>query len=493
MLGKIDRLYRDIEHKPGLQILLLALIVLFASALRFFRLGRWSFWIDEVYTLNRVLSNYGSLGEILRALPNKIWFTLSSVLTGGVLNSLGISEWSARLAPTIIGILTIVIFYFLVKKLFGWEVGLLTALLLAVAPWHIYWSQNARFYTSLLLLYSLALFAFFYAIERDRPAYIFLGFFLLYFAVSERFTAFFLVPVIASYILLLKLLPFEKPPGLRLRNIFLMALIPAIGIILIEGSSFIKTGSSYFYQGSLISSLRLLVPLPIDDPLRLLNFIVAYVGLPLICLGFAGGLYLISKRSRVGLLLLIGALIPIILLLLLNPFVKTQARYVFLTLPSWVILAAIAVKELFAMAKGQRRLLAIGVLVVLVFSAASAYPLYYQINNGNRRDWRGAFELVNSQSGPDDIVVATYEEMGEYYLDRDVLVWRNLQPNDLITGENRTWFVIDSDYVYSNGEMKEWVEKNGELIEVLYLRTTDEISLRIYYYDPLLDASSLAR
>jgi uncharacterized membrane protein len=104
---------------------------------------------------------------------------------------------------------------FSTEKIFGVQVALIALLLLAVSPWHIFWSQNARFYTSLMLFYAFALFSYFYGIESDRPLYIFAFIVLFYLAVSERLPAVFLFPVVLGYLLLLKILPFEKPSGLR--------------------------------------------------------------------------------------------------------------------------------------------------------------------------------------------------------------------------------------------------------------------------------------
>ena len=41
------------DFNSGLQYWLLAGITLLALILRFYKLGEWSFWIDEIFTVNR--------------------------------------------------------------------------------------------------------------------------------------------------------------------------------------------------------------------------------------------------------------------------------------------------------------------------------------------------------------------------------------------------------------------------------------------------------
>ena len=79
--------------------------------------------------------------------------------------SFGKDEWTARLIPALIGIFTIPVFYFLLKRTFNRCLAWMGSALLAVSTWHLYWSQNARFYISLLLFYTLASFFFFLGVE----------------------------------------------------------------------------------------------------------------------------------------------------------------------------------------------------------------------------------------------------------------------------------------------------------------------------------------
>lgn len=454
-----------------------------AIVLRFYKLGEWSFWIDEIFTIGHAQAHFSTIEKIIQNTPPaRNWVPISVISTASVLNLTGISEWTARLAPAVIGIISIPLLYFPVKCLFGVSVSLVTSLLLAVSPWHLSWSQNARFYTALLLFYTLALFAFFYGLERDRLRYILLFMLMTYLAMSERLFAAFLGPVIVSYLILLKLLPFEIPAGFRLRNIILI-LSPGIVFGLIEMYSLVVHGQSRFF-----ADFGWFFLYRTKDPLRMLSLISFSIGPSLIALAFFGGLYLLVQKSRIGLLMFLGAVIPITIVVLLNPFIFTKDRYVFVSLFSWLILAAVAVQAIFAQTQNYGKLIAVGVLVLLLTDAAGTNLLYYQVNNGNRRDWKGAFTLVKERSQAGDELVTWWPDWEGFYVDQEIILWENIDPEFVTHSGKRFWFVLDDETIWGNGRMKRWMEQNAELIGIKYLRQVNDIYLVIYLYDPARNA-----
>jgi mannosyltransferase len=474
MIENDKKVLARINNEPLLQYALLAAITLLAAALRFYKLGEWSFWIDEIFTLNRA-----SVHVNIETIISQWWHpSISLILTNLAIENLGISEWSARLVPALIGILTIPILFFPIRSLFNPVVALLTGLLLAVSPWHLEWSQNARFYTSLLVIYFLAAYAFYLAIEKDKLGYLFLSGILLILAIGERFVAAFLVPAALVYLLLLALLPFEKPSGYRPR-IIAFILVPIIGFALLELVRFLSTGSSYVSGAAELS-----YSLPISDPFRLGSFIAFDIGIALITLAFFAGIYLLLQRNRVGLFVLLNAVVPVVLLLLINPFYFTKDRYVFMVLPFWLILAAVAVERLYVQTKGSGKIVVIGVLALLVADAAGDGLLYYQINHGNRHDWKGAFTLVQDLSQPGDQYVTWWPQFYPYYLDQEIIPYSDLNPEIIKNTEKRYWFILDEETIWGNGLLKAWLEQNGELIDIKYSRTPNDAYLRIYLYDP---------
>lgn len=476
---RLKSILAGLQARAAYQYGLLAALTVLAAVLRFYKLGQWSFWIDEIYSINRAQIHFQDPLVVIQTLPTRLWLPLSLITTKVALNVFGVTEWSARLASALIGIVSVPVLYVATRKLFGTGVALIVSLLLTMSPWHLYWSQNARFYTSLLLLYTLAALVFYIGIERDWPLFFVLFYVLFYFALSERLVAVFLLPVCFLYLALLWLLPFGRPPGLRLRNLFIMA--APIGLILLfEYTRYLSTGSSIT-----IDVFNDFLGIRVGDPFRLFLAIVFNLSISIFTLGLVSAAYLLAKRNRAGLFLLLAALLPVLLLVMLNPFMFTKDRYVFMTLPCWLILAALGIRELLSHSRGMAKLLALGLAAILVAESAGSQLLYYFANNGNRLDWRTAFQTVEMKSRADDVVVAWWPEFGPFYLDRAIIPWKDVSPESVIEDRKRHWFIVDSETIWNNARMKEWIEKHGQLINLLYLRLPEgNFYIRIYLYDP---------
>jgi uncharacterized membrane protein len=474
----IETLITEFSTRTWFNYVLLLLITLFAAVLRFYKLGTWSFWIDEIYTIEHATAHFSTLELILNNIPPvRNWVPISLLSAAQVLNAWGVNEWSARLASALLGIVSIPILYFPTRRMFGNQVALIASLLLAVSPWHIFWSQNARFYTSLLLFYSLAFLVFHYGLERNKPSYFiaFCGF--IYLAVSERLTALFIFPVIGAYIVTLWVFRFEKPLGLNLRKLLLTGLLVLAGGM-IEGYSWIANGESRFF-----GDFKWFFLYRINDPIVLLGNISFSIGVPLMAQALFSGLFVILKKDRAGLWVATNAVIPLMALVAANPFIFTKDRYVFMTLFSWLILAAIGIKELLTRVNGIHKWLAVGVLFLILADAGSENLLYYQVNNGKRADWRAAFYTIQVQSQPDDIVVTYWPELGAFYLDREFIQYENIDVSTVLNSEQQYWFVLDAETAWANPEMKALLETRAQLIDVHYLRTPDDFFLRIYRFD----------
>ncbi len=478
-LARISSGLAEAKSRPGTFHLVLGLTTLLAALLRFYKLGEWSFWLDEVYTIGRAQAHYSTLEAVLRNLPpNRNWVPLSTMLTAGVINTLGTSEWSARLVSAVIGVISVPALSVPVKRLFGPGVALIAAVLLAVSPWHLYWSQNARFYTSLMLLYSLALATFFVGLERDRPGHLILSLFLFYLAASERLLALFIVPVAVCYLVLLRVLRFDTPPGLRVRNLVIVS-SPAIAFGILEAYRFASSGSSMLSDEVAIFGGR-----PVDNPVRLSILVIFNIGVPLACLACAAGINALMQKSRVGLFLFVSAVVPPLVLAALNPFFFTVDRYVFVALPSWITLGAMAVHELYRRTQGRLRLLAASIPLLLLAGAAGENLMYYQINQGNRLDWRAAFQFIQEQKEDGDITVSAVPEVGTYYTGEEVLPLEDVEPDAIAAGKDRYWVVVDSQHSWWAGRQKIWVEENCTLLRFQYLRVRETFDLSIYRCDP---------
>jgi mannosyltransferase len=476
---RIHIIYKKIQEHPASPYAVLAAITLLAAALRFYKLGEWSFWIDEIYTINRAMIHYSRPELILENIfPARYWIPVSTILTAQVINLAGMSEWTARLVSTLIGILSIPILYIPIKKIIGQPTALIAMLVLAVSPWHIFWSQNARFYTALMLFYTLALFVFYLGLERDKPHYFLAFYILFYFAMSERMIAGFLIPVVVLYLILLRVLPIEKPAGFRFRNIAIFS-IPIILFLILQTYLFATTGVVIF--GVDVEAL----PASIGSPPRLLIVIAFSIGIPMLILAFFSGIFTSLQKERSGILFFIGAVLPIILLGLTSPFVFTVERYAIVTLVFWIILAATGIKIMFSLAGNHALLFALAVFFILLGDSASEGLIYYQNNRGNRLDWREAVEYVQDRKQDGDVVVATRWELATHYLKEDVLDYQVLLPQDFEEIDRPIWFIMDFPGIWhGNHDSKLWMEEHATLLEYTFLRTREQNYLLIYHYYP---------
>jgi 4-amino-4-deoxy-L-arabinose transferase-like glycosyltransferase len=155
------------------------LIVLLALALSLYGLESKSLWHDELGTL----TNAGWGGSWLDAIRNPLTVPMLPkpplpFLLTHISLALDNSVFAARLPAVVFAVLTIPLLYLVGKTFFDRRVGLLAALLLAIAPLHIRYAQEARMYSMLTFFSLLSLYLFWRAI-RARQLRWWLGFALV--------------------------------------------------------------------------------------------------------------------------------------------------------------------------------------------------------------------------------------------------------------------------------------------------------------------------
>lgn len=133
------------------------LLVIAAGALRFYKLGEWSFAIDEVATL----SETRALFDPTLAPPDSQTSRLPRLVPLGYLASwagyagFGAEEFGSRVVPALAGTLMVGVVFVLSEMLFGRRTAIIIALLLALSPAHVFQSQINRFYSLAALVAGL--------------------------------------------------------------------------------------------------------------------------------------------------------------------------------------------------------------------------------------------------------------------------------------------------------------------------------------------------
>lgn len=144
---------------------MIVVLLLVAFALRVFRLGAQSFWADEGYGLYLA-------GLSLPDLTREIFVDLNHVpLYFFVLHFwirlAGDSELAVRFFSLSGGLLTVALLYRLGRALLGRPTGLVAATIATVAPFHVYYSQEARMHIWTTALGLLAANALVWALDRS--------------------------------------------------------------------------------------------------------------------------------------------------------------------------------------------------------------------------------------------------------------------------------------------------------------------------------------
>jgi mannosyltransferase len=139
---------RKSESFPRVAIVL---ILALGFGLRVYGLNTSSLWLDEIHSFERASQEtWQAVHDMLIAAGHAPAYEV------GLLHfwmKLGTSDFILRFPSAVSGLLTIPIVFTLGRRVFNTKVGLLSALLLAISPLHIYYSQEMRMY-SLATLWS---------------------------------------------------------------------------------------------------------------------------------------------------------------------------------------------------------------------------------------------------------------------------------------------------------------------------------------------------
>lgn len=124
-------------------VILLLVILALALGLRLYRLDAQSLWNDEGTS---VALAQRDLATITRNAANDIHPPLYYYLLHFWVGAAGISEFAVRALSAALGTLVVAATYALTRKLASAKAALLAALIAAVSPFQVYYSQEARMY-----------------------------------------------------------------------------------------------------------------------------------------------------------------------------------------------------------------------------------------------------------------------------------------------------------------------------------------------------------
>ncbi len=162
--------HRD-ETAPGRRLVVLSLLVILcvAAFVRIYRLDHQSFWLDEAYSACKSDQTVSEIiGTFYKDDSNPPTYL---VIINWWRHVFGRSDFSMRLSSCAFGVLSILMAYFVVREIAGNKAGLAVAGLMAVSPYHVWYSQELRMYALLTAAALAALFCLIRAAKTGRSYY----------------------------------------------------------------------------------------------------------------------------------------------------------------------------------------------------------------------------------------------------------------------------------------------------------------------------------
>lgn len=447
--------------------ILLGCIVIIGAFLRFWQLGEWSFWIDEVLTVLDA-EEFSLTNSPINPIPY-----IAAKFSAYVGEKLSYfthapDEWQSRFIFCVAGILSIPIVYSLGQTLYDSRVGLFAAAYLSLSSWHLFWSQNVRSYVFTFLFAVLTALFFYRSFEKDSTILTIGALFSCICLILSHLLAAAIVPTLAVFAVFQLL---EKRSRKRWINLFIFFIpfaLPVLMLALPQIRNYISSGWGHNEWGR--------------SPLYIVLTIVQGVSIPIVVAAAFGAI--VKPLDRPTLFLICFAGVPLALMLIASQLQNVAGYYLFWTTPAYFILAAVACEHIWKSIKPMGPSLHTGGLLrllvpcVIVMTLLAQNYLYFRIENGGRPKWRETFEIIQAEREPTDQLIVSEPEMARFYMrtimatDIDRLVknsvgfereWEN-------SGRHRLWCVVDvaSFNVFDvDMRVRKWIRQRGRMVASL--------------------------
>jgi hypothetical protein len=461
-------------------LLWLLVVTILAGALRLYHLQAASLWVDELNTV-RVCADLPGMhkSKVFGYVPTAIglWACGTDpfeipVGAHELWRSIGINEWSMRIASALIGILSIPLLGLATRRLLGARVAGILVLLLAVAPWHIYWSQASRFYTQQFLFYNLSLLWYFSATEQTSRRRMIGAMVFMVLAFLSQPPA--LVICFVFALDWLAGLPRRKPVRLAPFGWIcaVVALAVCAGVLALDVQR--QPGDWTQFAGDTHQA-----------PWTMILGSAYMIGPAVILFALLPAWRRMVEGNRLSIYLLLAAVVPPLAFAIMSSQSYVGLRYAFVSLFAWLALAAIGIERIYQVLRERLgRAVAFAPLGVLLASMLLMAYGYYTSGVGFHTRWRDAFDYVARHREPADRVTCANLMIGRYYLE-DASVEKTPKTPEQLSASNRpTWIVVEAeDAIRDRGQ--QWLNDVAVLKAVFDVRVIAPYSsVKVYRYAP---------
>ncbi len=388
-------------------VMLVFILMCIGIIFRFYHLGYNSLWLDEAFTLftaNHPLSGIWDIASNTTITPNALQFDPNNPPLFYVIEHFmlvfGQGEFVVRFIPALLGVLTIPVFYCIGKEFADDDVGIIMAALLTISPFHVYYSQEARAYTLMLFVFSLALFFFLFSLRTNRKySWVLFGFFSGLTLWTHYYT---LVPlgILFTYSFFWGIRRSgngERQPHRYLLSFFTFVLVSLPLVPLLSNLYNKRTSTPPLPWGMKGFDVLFQTFTALSDYHRsvMILFFVLFII----------GIVYIWKNNRFNAILIFGLLvIPILISIFLAEKVAMDERYLFYLLPVFFIGISFSLKSLAGLS-GSKNITLIIILffIIQVPFLALYYSTYY--THYSREDWRGMAKTIEERSAEGDAII----------------------------------------------------------------------------------------
>lgn len=386
---------------------LLILIVGLSIFLRFYEIGKLSFWLDEILTASCARGSISNLIQTVKNDANMSLYFLLVFLENQIFPN--VSDGMQRSLSAVFSVASIPVVFLLGKNLEadakkGSVIGLVAAFLIAVNAYHIEYAQEFRSYSLTFLLTASSTLLLIKILENEDTKTIWLILYTVISAASFYSHLHALFIIVAQAVTLPLLLVDKKKYGLKLKQI-LYCLIGIILLILPIALIAINKGPgpiNWIWKPAFVDVLYLYLNISGYHGLSLLILYIAFG-----CFGILAGTRYPSRRdllTRWKYSLLVSCLLlPVILTFIISNIIVPIFidRYLLYTMPYLVLLAVSGIIALANLAgkdgKHSFSFISIVMITVALFSVFAGLGVKNYYKNHQKEDWRNATEFLSTK------------------------------------------------------------------------------------------------
>ena len=392
MAGLLDKIWKE-RGQSAMFWLVLGL----AAWLRFLGVGSKSLWYDEAWSVALAAVD---LKTAVILVKGQIYPPLYQILLHFWLLLFGTSETAARSLSAVFGIASVAALYNLTVRISGRRTALVAALILAVSPFHVEYSQEARGYSLLVLLSLLSFDLLLVWLDEHKwitgTAYAAITALCLY---THPYG--FLIPLSQSLIWIFHLIEEKKHPGkellwwLGMGSVIALLFLPVLPAFLraageVSRNFWIRRPGFW----DIWSTLKAFLGQSLWSLISL--------GLTLLLGLFSTLIYEGEHRFRAK-IYLVWWWLPILAAFAFSSlaFSVYQIKYlIFASIPLYLLAAE-------GIARLEHR--TVRVMLVMLILASSIQPLLEYYRRPKIEEWRGTVNYLRSKQAPKDMVLI-YQE-----------------------------------------------------------------------------------